>query len=215
MDVLAAAQDLQDTSTYHAFCRCRHCFKTSMAALRSIYSSNFPMARDNDGQFINGTFGVTIAPPVLPSADKAPDFVPAQIGAIFEEATRCEAIACFDAAGAMFRKVLDAATRSLIGVEPQSVDRTHENYISFKQAKDLKLRLDWLFERKRLPESLADLASCVHQDGNDAAHSVETIGADAAADLHDFTASILETLYTTPGRIAANVARRHARRGGA
>jgi hypothetical protein len=113
----------------------------------------------------------------------------------------------------MFRKVLDASTRTMIVGEPQSLDKSDPDYISWKTYKDLGLRLEWLFDRKRLPESLKPLATCVHQDGNDAAHAIIGIGELEAADLADFTVDFLDTVYTRPGRLAESERRRAERRG--
>jgi hypothetical protein len=213
-DILAAAAHPDNGFKYYAFCWCRKCHKPTVFDMSSNNTGNIPTRADFAGHLITEIFKVTPSMLVFSNAVKCPDHVPDEISAIFKEAETCLAVSCYDAAGAMFRKVLDASTRLRIGVEPQSVPKGDPNYISFKEAKDLRLRLDWLFERNKLPAELKELVSCVHQDGNDAAHSAETIGQEAALDLQDFTVSILETLYTTPGRIAANIERRDTRRGG-
>lgn len=172
------------------------------------------MDRTFENKSLNDDFDIILSQPVFSGIAVCPEYVPENIKRIFLEAGKCFSVGAFDASGAMSRKVLDASTRTLVKVEPQSVDRDHADYISWKQFKDLRLRLDWLFDRGKLPNSLEELASCVHQDGNDAAHSLETIGRESALDLQEFTISILETLYTVPGRVAANIQRREQRRAG-
>lgn len=216
-DVLSASSipDDEYLRPFEAFCRCRRCGRPTVFSMEGKYTDTSPTGESLRGMPINWAFNnIRVAPAVFPDAAECPEHVPDALKAIFDEAARCLATDCFDASGTMFRKVLDQSTRSLVTVEPQSVEKSHANYISWKEAKDLRLRLNWLFSRNLLPTGLVDLVSCVHQDGNDAAHSTETIGREGAIDLQDFTTSILETLYTAPGKIAANVARREKRRGG-
>ncbi|WP_271299657.1 DUF4145 domain-containing protein [Sphingomonas sp. CV7422] len=211
-DALSASIVPRTADRYFTFGRCRACYQPTIFELHNVRGNKSPLSSDFAGEIINSVFELVVSKPVLRNTATCPEFVPDNIRTIFEEASLCYAIGAFDASGAMSRKVLDAATRELIPVEPQSVDKSDPNYLSWKVAKDLRLRLDWLFERKILPSDLADLASCVHQDGNDAAHASETIGEEGALDLQEFTTSILETLYTRPGRIAQNVERRERRR---
>lgn len=209
---LIVVQD--DVDHFETFCVCRRCRRPSVFELEPRWSDTKLENPDYAGKVVNWAFStVRVAPPIFPGAAKCPEYVPPEIENSFNEAARCLAVSCNDAAGTMFRKTLDRATRALISVEPESVDKADPEYIAWKVFKDLRLRLNWLFDRGLLPGTLSALASCVHQDGNDAAHADETIGPEAAVDLQDFTASILETLYTGPGRIAANVARRQKRRG--
>ncbi|WP_156359841.1 DUF4145 domain-containing protein [Sphingomonas sp. Leaf10] len=198
--------------SFSTFGACRNCRRASIFNLFNKYNSKSPMDKAFTNNSLNDGFGISLSKPVFSGVAACPEYVPEDIERVFREAGTCFSVGAFDASGAMSRKVLDASTRTLVNVEPQSVDKDHADYISWKQFKDLRLRLDWLFERNKLPNSLKELASCVHQDGNDAAHSLETIGRESALDLQDFTISILETLYTVPGRVAANIQRREQRR---
>jgi hypothetical protein len=110
----------------------------------------------------------------------------------------------------MFRKVLDAATRTGTP-KPDSQDEPRPS--SWKVYKDLRLRLNWLFEHALLDPTLEDLSSCIHEDGNDAAHDLAGISEPEARDVGDFCERVLEVLYTFPGRIAENRRRRDERRG--
>lgn len=213
LDVRSAASDPEGgPRSWVAFVVCRRCRKPSLFDMRASLLEASPAASDWAGNDINHIYQTSPTKPVIRAAAQCPEYVPVEIAEIFDEAAHAVAFSAFNAAGAMFRKAIDVATRGRIGIEPQSVDRQDPNYISWKVAKDLRLRLDWLFERDKLPEDLKELVSCVHQDGNDAAHSDETIGQEGALDLQDFTMEILETIYTRPGQIAANISRRDARR---
>jgi hypothetical protein len=110
----------------------------------------------------------------------------------------------------MFRKTLDVATRS---VTPRPDSETEPRPGNWKIYKDLRLRLDWLFENRLLSPALKDLSSCIHEDGNDAAHDATGIDEPEAQDLGDFCEQVLEALYTIPGQIAENRRRRNLRRG--
>jgi hypothetical protein len=68
-----------------------------------------------------------------------------------------------------------------------------------------------LFDNKILPEALHELSGCIKEDGNDGAHEGTLRKADAE-DLLDFTAALLERLYTEPERLRLAQSRRDARR---
>ena len=80
-----------------------------------------------------------------------------------------------------------------------------------KTRRDLGLRIPWLFENGFLPEALKDLSTCIKEDGNDGAHAGNLSVTDAA-DLLDFTAALLERVYTEPERLRIAKDRRDARR---
>ncbi|HVU86084.1 MAG TPA: DUF4145 domain-containing protein [Pirellulales bacterium] len=141
---------------------------------------------------------------------EAPEHVPAPIAGVFNEGGTCVAVGCWNAASAMFRKCVDLATRELLPKE-RSEGESDQPGLNRKVRRDLGSRLPWLFENKSLPEDLRELASCIHQDGNDAAHAEFLTEADAR-DLLDFTVALLERLYTEPAKLAAAAKRRAARR---
>ncbi|ESX86899.1 DUF4145 domain-containing protein [Mesorhizobium sp. LSHC412B00] len=138
--------------------------------------------------------------------DPAPEFTPDDISAVFLEGATCGSVECWNAAGTMFRSVIDLATKSLLppadNPEPSKGIR-----------RSLGLRLQWLFDNKLLPVELQELAEAVQQDGNDGAHDGTLTKADAL-DLQDFTQQLLTRLYTVPGRIRVAKERREARRTG-
>lgn len=195
---------------FETFVRCRQCYRTSVVLLYNKNADSAPTYYK--GHYITPVFEVRGTIISIPDATQAPDYTPVEVASIFNEASRCLAMSCYDASGTMFRKVLDSATRAMLPAQPD--DKDQPNYIPWKIRKDVALRLNWLFDRGLLPEGLRDLASCVREDGNDAAHDLHGIDEAEARDLEDFTIVVLEALYTLPGQIEANKARRTARRAG-
>jgi hypothetical protein len=71
-------------------------------------------------------------------------------------------------------------------------------------------RLKWLFDNKHLPEALRELSLCIKEDGNDGAH-VGSLSKSDAEDVLDFSASLLERLYTEPEQLRIAKERRDKR----
>lgn len=133
-----------------------------------------------------------------------PDHLPAAIRAVFVEGATCFAVGCHNAAGTMFRLCVDLVTKAMLPVE--EIDG-----LNGRTRRDLGLRLPWLFDHNYLPEGLRDLSSCIKDDGNDGAHA-GTLTSAEAADLLDFTAVLLERLYTEPAQLQLALERRQARK---
>lgn len=209
-DIFAAKQTEYSTwPSYEAFLVCRNCFRSSIALFKSEGKGvDDPMSMQ--GNFINEFFDFRNWVFEIPNRRHTPQFVPSEIDRIFQEGATCAAIGAFDAAGTMFRKVLDAATR---GITPRPDSEKTVKPASWKVYKDLRLRLDWLFDQGLLSPALKDLSSCIHEDVNDAAHALDGINDAEAQDLGDFCERVLETLYTVPGQIGENRRRRDERRG--
>ncbi len=210
-DILASvyAGKIDYDQHFECFLHCRSCFRTSIALLRQIHSrDSTPMSHASE--YVGIYYELKKWVFTVPSKRDVPPHVPEEIARIFNEAAPCAAIGAWDAAGTMFRKVLDVATRKKTP-SPESEDAVKPS--SWKTFKDLRLRLNWLFENGFLDRSLEDLSSCIHADGNDAAHDVNGIGRQEAEDLSDFCDQLLRVVYTTPGQIQENRSRREARRG--
>lgn len=137
-----------------------------------------------------------------------PEHLPPEIARPFREGAVCFSVGCYNAAATMFRLCIDLATRSLLPASDDS-SRPQPNE---KTRRDLGLRLPWLFEQKLLREELRGFASCIHQDGNDGAHTGQ-IGKEEAEDLVDFARLLLERLFTEPTRLELAAQRRVERRG--
>lgn len=136
-----------------------------------------------------------------------PEHVPPKIKAIFDEGATCLNVACYNAAGTMFRLCVDLATEPLLPPADQP------DGPNAKQRRDLGLRLPWLFEKQLLPEALHNLANCIKEDGNDGAHK-GTLKLEDAADLKEFAELLLSRLYTEPHRLKLAAERRDGRRKG-
>lgn len=194
---------------HEAFCVCRHCGKGTIFLLsdkgipegKIVTKLSLPKVPGtaNDFVSIEGYITEKDRPSVSP-----PDHLPEDILAVFNEGATCAAASCFNAAGTMFRLCVDIATTSLVPSE--DVDGLNN-----KIRRSLGLRLVWLFDTKRLPESLRDLSVCIKEDGNDGAHQ-GTLTQSDAEDLLDFTYVLLERLYTEPRLLEIAKERRNARR---
>ncbi|VXA54688.1 conserved hypothetical protein [Acinetobacter proteolyticus] len=169
--------------------------KLRISYMRDILNSNDDLSSKFDSFYYT---------PVLPNSELPPEHLPLEIEAIFKEAAKCFSIGCFNAAGAMFRLCLDSVTKKIIeqneNLKPTSNDK-----------KTIHSRLMWIFSNNVLPSSLEELSRCIKDDGNDAAHD-GTLSKEDTSDLLDFTAILLERIYTEPARIEIANQRRKARR---
>jgi hypothetical protein len=202
-------------TVYEAFCACRRCHK----------STTFVTAMKNEAYGSRGALG---DPKQILSLDiclnqyfeierhvslrdqvttKAPDFLSKELDNAFSEGAACFAIGCYNAAGTMFRLCVDLATRPLLPVGADGVGGEP----SRKVRRDLGLRLPWLITNGHIPSTLAGLAACVREDGNDGAHQGSLSKADVE-DLIDFTYALLERLVTEPERLRRAEQRREERR---
>jgi hypothetical protein len=191
-----------------AFCRCRHCGKStvyllSVPKIAGIFLPISPLSQ-NKGS-INSIVKIVKYITLADNFNKsAPEYTPDHIGSVFIEASRCLSIGCFNAAATMFRLCIDLATKAILPNE-------NNNGLNNKIRRNLGLRLHWLFDQGLLAESLRDLSSSIQEDGNDGAHD-GNLKKHEAEDLQDFTEAVLERLYTEPMRVEVAKARRSARR---
>jgi hypothetical protein len=198
-----------------AFCICSNCSKSTTFVLEQkvssavtgvgmTFSGTSPLQLQvslnnyfNIAGFVSLKDRVSHVPPEhLPEETKLTE--------VFREGATCCAVQCWNAAGTMFRKCVDIATASLL-------PREEAPSLNSKTRRDLGLRLKWLFDNGRLPESLRDLSTCIHQDGNDAAHA-QFLTKQDAEDLLDFTEALLTRLYTEPRQLELARERREQRR---
>lgn len=211
-DIMAASEieEFLNFNQYECMLRCRKCGKSKLAILRerSNYNTVHP-PMNYGGKHVDPVYELVDWVFQVPNSRATPLYVPQDISQVFQQGAACLSLGLWDAAGAMFRKVLDASTRISTPL-PDSNSETKPP--SWKVYKDLRLRLDWLFENNMLDKGLSEFANCIHQDGNDAVHSLVGIGQNEAIDLADFSESILEFIYTRPGKIAENHRRREERR---
>ncbi|MGQ0444699.1 MAG: DUF4145 domain-containing protein [Beijerinckiaceae bacterium] len=209
-EIPAANADWQ--RRFEVFSICRRCNQATIFVLR-LHNFNARDLLNQNGfwtaQFaLNDLFEVRGFVGLANMATAAPpEHVPEEIARIFREGATCLALECFNAASTMFRLCLDLATRPLLPTENDDVPQPNG-----RQRRDLGLRLPWLIENGRLPETLGQLAAVVREDGNDGAH-VGNLQQEDADDLKDFTEVLLERLFTEPARLRMAEERRVQRRG--
>lgn len=211
-DLLAAqvvATEYGWQQIYEAFGVCRRCKRTTVHVLAD--SPN----KDYNHLHRVGLFGLQEAVNnyvtlhgFISLKDRAtvasPDHVPDDIAEVFAEGATCLAVGCYNAAGTMFRLCVDLATKALLPTE-------EVEGLGGRTRRDLGLRLPWLFANGKLPPTLAELSTCVREDGNDAAHA-GNLQKEDAEDLLDFTTALLERLYTEPAQLRLAGERRLSRR---
>jgi len=137
---------------------------------------------------------VLCVPPA--AAQKAPLHTPSLVANFFEQGTAALAQGLSDAAGAMFRKSLEAATRS-----DELMAKISEGERDGYKAKWLKARLTRLKELHVIPPSLAELADVIKDEGDTAIHENELYDKDSAEALQDFAETFLEQVFTLPAQI--------------
>lgn len=194
---------------YEAFCVCRGCGRSTVFILSerspdaSTHISQIGLAKTT--QSINSLVDIHGH---ISQKDEvtqtAPEYLPNEIKAVFDEGATCLAVGCPNAAATMFRLCVDLTTRSLLPKE----DR---DGLNSKVRRDLGLRLPWLIDNGFLSEALRELSTCIKEDGNDGAH-VGSLKVSDAEDLLDFTTALLERLYTEPKKLALAKERRDERR---
>jgi hypothetical protein len=193
---------------WEIFCMCGNCKRSTVFIVRTI---DFERRNLPDGGLV-GIRGA-INPYVHElgyislkdkAATPAPEFLPPNVLAAFNEGARCLAVDCFNAAGTMFRLCVDMASADKLPKE--DVDG-----LTKPIRRSLGLRLQWLFDNRYLPEDLRELSHCVKEDGNDGAHQ-GTLTKDDALDLLDFTVELLERFYTQPEKVRLAGERRAQRR---
>lgn len=198
---------------WEAFCQCGHCEKTTIFCLKQLKVEFAGALLGANGLAgvkgaVNAYVGIK---GFISSKDKAtiqaPEHLPRNIRAAFDEGALCMAVGCFNAGGTMFRLCLDMATMSLLPDE-------NINGLDHRIRRSLGWRLIWLFDNNLLPRSLEELSACVKEDGNDGAHE-GTLERVDAEDLLDFTVAVLERMFTEPERLRLAGERRAERRRGA
>jgi hypothetical protein len=132
---------------------------------------------------------VEFTPPPIPPS------VPDRVADLFREAAISRRAHRYEAAGAIFRKTIDVASKHLYATDERLKDR--------KPADALRSRLKALGEMKILDEEIVDLADVAALDGNDAVHDIDPYTAAEAEALEDLTADLLDRLFVRPAKLAA------------
>lgn len=199
---------------WELFAICRKCSKTLILRAQT--------ADTQAGKFGSSSPGFTLHGSVKHSLDQyvellgpltlgdymttgIPEHLPQQIHVAYREAVTSLAAGCPNAAGAMFRLVLDLATKERIEKLPE------EKQPNAEVRGNLAKRLFWLFENDHLPQRLRSLAKAVRENANDGAHDGTLTELDAE-DLHDFSEALMYEIYTVAGKVGAIEVRRAQRR---
>ena len=197
---------------YETYCVCRACLKGSVFiigandfALQDAFTKRGIVEHDGDITSLFDNEGYVSLKDMTTA--EPPEFLSPELDKAFREGTTCFAVQAFNGAGTMFRLCLDLVTKPLLPAEDENLI----NGPNARQRRDLGLRIAWLLDNDRLPESFRELAQCVREDANDGAHVGSLSKADAE-DLQDFTFALLERLVTEPERLKKARERRTVRR---
>lgn len=131
---------------------------------------------------------------IATSAIELSPHIPPRIAGLFREANECRQMTWYEAAGAMYRKTVDVATKHIYGHDPRLAER--------KPADALRVRIKSLGEMRILEADIVELADVAALDGNDATHDVDPYTADEAEALEDLTLDLLDRLFVRPARLA-------------
>lgn len=116
----------------------------------------------------------------------APENTPATVARYFEQGTSSLSSGNFDAAGMMFRKTLETATKIL-----------DESFVKLPLVK----RIDALAGSGKLTPDLAEWAHEIRLGGNDAAHEEEPFTPEDAESLKKFLENFLRYAFTLPSAV--------------
>lgn len=171
---------------------CRRCLK-SIGIIAQKNSNSFKFYVDfgellHSNRSIDGFFDIIDYWP-HPDIKDAPDYVSPNVSRAFRQAEANKAQKHWDAAGTMYRKVLETATKELGS--------------DLKKEGNLMRRIDMLEEQGRLTKDLAQWAHKVRLMGNETAHEEDEPTAQDVLDLANLTRMLLIYLFELPGRVAA------------
>lgn len=125
---------------------------------------------------------VAIYPP--PATPEAPEHLPPNVKAFFLEAT-ANVKSGPNAAGAMFRKSLDVALKTI-----------------YPDAKEqLVKRIDQAVKAGALTKGIGEWAHHIRLEGNDASHDDDPYTTEEAEELHRFTELVMMYMFTLPGML--------------
>ncbi|WP_418460384.1 DUF4145 domain-containing protein [Brucella intermedia] len=173
---------------------CANCKQVSVYALRinstGIIPSSFSDNLENDETRLAKTPVRIATVPAYVS-----EHVPARIAGLFREANECRQMTWYEAAGSMYRKTLDVATKHIFTHDPRLTDK--------KPANALRSRIKAMGEMGILERDIVELADIVALDGNDAVHDEDPYTKEEAEALEDLTFDLLDRLFVRPAKIAA------------
>ncbi|MDX0065939.1 DUF4145 domain-containing protein [Sinorhizobium meliloti] len=131
----------------------------------------------------------------IPDVPPLPPAIPQRVRDLFLQAASSRRVHFYDAAGGMFRKTIDVATKVLFATDPRLAEKN--------PADAPRARIQALYQFKILEEDIVELADVALVDGNDAAHDADPYTAQEAEALEELTFDLLDRLYVRPARVAA------------
>lgn len=132
---------------------------------------------------------------IATTAMELSEHIPERIAGLFREAIECRQMTWYEAAGAMYRKTLDVATKHIYSHDPRLAGKV--------PAQALRSRIQGLGGLKILDGDIVELADVAALDGNDATHDVDPYTKEEAEALEDLTLDLLDRLFVRPAKIAA------------
>lgn len=168
----------------------------------SIYTWGAPAAGRNDASGYNGNIedyaGERLSKDPVRIAvvsKELSEHIPNRVTDLFREANECLQMNYCEAAGSMFRKALDVATKHIY---------SHDVRLDGKEpAQALRARIKSMGEMGILEADIVELADVAALDGNDAAHDIDPYSREEAEALEDLTLDLLDRLFVRPAKIAA------------
>ncbi|RFB91806.1 hypothetical protein B5K08_16060 [Rhizobium leguminosarum bv. trifolii] len=123
------------------------------------------------------------------------EYIPERVRSLFREANECRQMTWYEAAGAMYRKTLDVATKYIYA---------HDARLAGKNpAQALRVRIQGMGALKIIDEDIVELADIAALDGNDAVHDADPYTKDEAEALEELTLDLLDRMFVRPAKIAA------------
>lgn len=175
---------------------CRRCFGAVGLTVTMTARTSTIVQGQGDFHVHASRFGrVGAIYPCAPEATE-PEHISESVSRCYKQAIDNRNRANVDAAGVMFRKCLDLATKEL-DVE--------------LAGKALAQRIDVLHREGKLTDALKDWAHSVRLDGNDAAHEPDELSKPELAQLAAFTEVFLQYAFTLPAQVTARKSDRIAK----
>lgn len=160
----------------------------------NAHETTFKMTEGNIDGLSNGRLSRTPIR-IATTAAVLSEYIPGRVAGLFREANECRQMTWYEAAGAMYRKTLDVATKHIYDHDLRLKDKI--------PAQALRVRIKSLGEMRILEEDIVELADVAALDGNDAAHDTDPYTKEEAEALEDLTLDLLDRLFVRPAKIAA------------
>ncbi len=182
------------THTHEVVGRCQDCHKTSIYVHKS---GGLIELKEQEHNIEMPGFTTLSAAAVYYGASPMvlSEYIPDRIAGLFREANECRQMTWYEAAGSMYRKTLDVATKHIFSHDPRLAEKNPANA--------LRSRIKAMGELGILEQDIVELADIVALDGNDAVHDEDPYTKEEAEALEDLTLDLLDRLFVRPAKIAA------------